>query len=107
MTYVGYKMFERIPPGQGVLGKPSVSNLQVVRSGYLRKQRVGGFNGLCVLARSSVVAAKVGSSVASEARLRLQILAHTVGGVANEHAEALVCLLSKIVSKSWDWYLRA
>lgn len=28
ITYVGYRMFERMPPGHGVVGKPSVSNLQ-------------------------------------------------------------------------------
>jgi hypothetical protein len=27
-TYVGYRMFDRIPPGQAVLGKPSVSSLE-------------------------------------------------------------------------------
>jgi hypothetical protein len=25
-THVGYKMLDRIPPGQGVVGKPSVSS---------------------------------------------------------------------------------
>lgn len=42
---------------------------------------------LCILARRSIVTSKVGSRVAAEACLRLQLLSFAVVCVTNEHAE--------------------
>jgi hypothetical protein len=42
-TYVGYRMFDRIPPGQAVLGKPSVSSLEGLVCFYTMYKRGSDF----------------------------------------------------------------
>jgi hypothetical protein len=86
-TDVGYRMFDRMPPGHGCEGRASVSNLQylVLVATTMLIYPLG------VLTRSSIVTSKVGSTVASEARLRFIPVAGlcAFGSVTNEHTEAL------------------
>ena len=49
------------------------------------------------MTRCSIVTTEIRTSIAAEASLRLQVLAHTVVGVTNKHAKTLPC-----VSRSLD-----
>jgi hypothetical protein len=40
-AYVGYKMLERMPPGHGFLGKPSVSSLASAHGAALSPPKFG------------------------------------------------------------------
>lgn len=90
-------MFERIPPGHGVVGKPSVSNLELLVFAALNEEEYQ----LGISARSSIITTEVWRIVATEARLQLQVLAHTVCWVTNKHTEALHARLVDVVS-GWN-----
>jgi hypothetical protein len=51
-----------------------------------------------ILTRCSIVATEVGCVVAAEASLRLQTFGDAVGGITDEHAEALYCFLENGVA---------
>lgn len=51
-----------------------------------------------ILTRCSVIATEVGRVVAAEASLRLQTLGDAVGGITDEHAEALHYFLENSVA---------
>lgn len=60
---------------------------------------------LGILTWGCVVAAEVGGAVAAEACLRFEVLAYAVGGVADEHAEALASESGGRCPYKWDGLL--
>jgi hypothetical protein len=56
-----------------------------------------------ILTRCSIIATEVGRIIAAEASLRLQTLGDAVGGIADEHAEALYLLLESEAACASIW----
>jgi hypothetical protein len=58
---------------------------------------------LSILAGRSIISTKVGRAVASEAGLSLQSLGDSVGGIADEHAEALYAVSGVKATSACRW----